>query len=93
MIKITEKCGGNVDIVADAEADGRIGIVNHALEVVYESYAYVNPKNVVDWCTSCKSLLLFQMRMRSQPLQDRNQGFFRYPDISDSGRTRYTGMR
>jgi hypothetical protein len=37
------------------DTDGRIGIVNHALEVVYESYVYVNPKNVVDWCTSCKS--------------------------------------
>jgi hypothetical protein len=37
------------------EADDRIGIVNHALEVVYESYVYVNPKNVVDWCTPCKS--------------------------------------
>ena len=36
-------------------ADGRIGIVNHLLEVVYETYVYVNPANVIDWCTACKS--------------------------------------
>ena len=36
-------------------ADGRIGIVDHLLEVVYETYVYVNPANVTDWCTACKS--------------------------------------
>jgi hypothetical protein len=35
----------------------RVGIVDHAGEVVYKSYVYVNPVNVVDWCTPCMSPL------------------------------------
>jgi hypothetical protein len=45
----------------------RIGIVDHNLNVIYESYVYVNPNNVVDWCTACKSVTYLERVFSHHP--------------------------
>ena len=38
-----------------AQADCRIGMVDHQGEILLDSYVYVNPKNVLDYLTPGES--------------------------------------
>lgn len=39
-------------------ANGRIGMVDHKGDILLDSYVFVNPKNVLDYLTPSKRLVL-----------------------------------